>query len=159
MTLKMAAAKQQPCTKASRKNTTAATRKNTSKRKAPLATGKRVGRKHYDSKQQQPTPADRPEPKPGEAASSLLGAINRHVVLDCDEIVRVIIKKAKLGDMSGLRLIADLTGAKAQCNQPPQKPHRPLLNWRADELAAQPKWHEPSDPEVDTGFGGREPEN
>lgn len=70
-----------------------------------------------------------------------------------------MVAQAKLGDMSGLRLLADLTGAKALSNQPPQTPHRPLLDWTPQHLAAQPNWHEPSDPDVDTGFGGREPEN
>jgi hypothetical protein len=70
-----------------------------------------------------------------------------------------MVAQAKLGDMSGFRLLADLTGAKALGNQQPQKPHRQLLPWTPEHLTEQPNWQEWSDPEVDTGFGGREPED
>jgi hypothetical protein len=119
-----------------------------------------VGRKPRpkSTSQPQPNPANQPGLKHGEAASRLLGEINDQVALDCTEIVRAVVEKAIRGDMNGFRLLADLTGAKAQSTQPPKKAHRQILPWRADDLAADPEWQAPRDPEVDTGEGGREPE-
>jgi len=147
-------------TKASNRKTTAATRRNNRKPVASPATApRRTGDPQNKSTRKKPRPADLPEPRPGEAASSLLSAINRHVIFDCNEIARKMVAQAKLGDMSGFRLLADLTGAKALGNQQPQKPHRQLLPWTPEHLTEQPNWQEWSDPEVDTGFGGREPED
>jgi hypothetical protein len=145
--------------KPSRKNTTAATRKNGSKHTASKATARRVGRKKYDSKQQQPTPANVSEIRPGDGGREFIKAFNQIVAAESLAIAEAIVAKVKLGNISGARFLDEITGAKAQRNQPPQKPHRPLLPFTPEQLAAQPKWQEPSDPEVDTGLGGHEPEN
>ena len=74
-------------------------------------------------------------------------------------IAEAIVAKVKLGDISGARFLDEIIGAKAQRNQPPQKPRRSSIGMSVNHLTEQPEWHEPSEPEVDTGFGGREPEN
>jgi len=158
---KMAVKQQQSSSnKASRRTTTAATRKkNSGKHRAPPATGKRSGRKHYDSSQQQPIQANVSELKPGEGGRKFISAFNQVVAVDSLEIAQAVVNKVKKGDINGARFLAEITGAKAQCNQPPQKPHRQLLAYSPDQLAAQPEWPDSHDPESDTGFGGREPEN
>jgi len=138
-------------------NTTAATKKNSSNRKPPKSPGKGVGRKRNPTSSQ--AAANQPDLKPGEGGSKLLRAINSRAVVDCDAIAEAIVNKAKGGDISGLRLLADLTGAKAQSSQLPKKPTRQPLPYSADQLSAQAIWPPPSNPEVDTGFAGRENEN
>jgi hypothetical protein len=146
-------ARVKPC----RNNTTAAPTKSCNNRKPPRQPSKGVGRKRNTACNQKA--ANQPELKPGEGGSNLLRAINRRALLECDLIARAIVQKAKDGDISGLRLLADLTGAKVLSSQPPKKPRPRLLPSSAEYLAGQAKWHSQSDPEVDTGFGGREPEN
>lgn len=156
----MAVEKQQTCRiKASSKKTAPATKKSACKRKAPTEENASAGGTEDNNEQPTPIPADLPEPKPGEAADSLIGAIGKHVVLSCDEIAKAIVKKAKNGDVSGLRILAELTGARAAKSQSTKKTRRQVLDWNMEPLVAQPSWKLPSDPEVDTGFGGREPEN
>jgi hypothetical protein len=89
----------------------------------------------------------------------LIRAFNQAVADESVAIAKAVVAKVKRGDISGVRFLAEITGAKAQCNQPPQKPRRPLLPFSPEQLAAQPNWQAPVDPESDTGFGGREPEN
>jgi len=154
----MAVKKQQSArVKPSRKNTTAATRKTTSKHKPPSP--KRAGRKRYDSKQQQPASTNVSEIKPGDGGREFIKAFNQIVAAESLAIARAIVKEVTLGNISGARFLDEILGGKAQRNQPPQKPQRPLLPFTPEQLASQAEWHEPSDPEVDIGFGGREPEN
>ncbi|MGA2850774.1 MAG: hypothetical protein ABSE46_17385 [Terracidiphilus sp.] len=120
--------------------------------------GRRIGRRN-NSKQQKPVPANVSVHKPGEGGNRLLGAFNQVVAEYSLDIAKAIVKKVMQGDINGVRFLDEVTGAKAQRNQPPQKPHRQRLPWTPEHLAAEPNWHEPSDPEVDTGFGGRELEN
>jgi hypothetical protein len=155
------AVKKQQITKVkpSRKTTTAATRNNASKHKAPPAAAKRAGRKPYDSKQQEPTRANVSEIMPGDGGREFIKAFNQVVAAESLAIAKAIVAKVMLGNISGARFLDEILGGKAQRNQPPKKPQRPLLGYSADQLAAQAEWHEPSDPEVDTHLGGHEPEN
>jgi hypothetical protein len=158
MKLKMAVKQQQIAeVKLGRKKSTAAIRNNSSNHKAPPANC--AGRNHYESKQQEPTPANVSEIRPGDGGRAFIAAFNQLVAEHSLDIAQAIVDKVKLGNISGARFLDEITGAKAQRNQLPQKPHRPILNWRAEQLAAQAKWQEPSDPEADTGSGGHEPEN
>jgi hypothetical protein len=158
MKLQMAVKQQQIAkVKPSRKNTTAATRKNTSKHNPPPA--KPAGRKRYNSKQEESVPANVSEIKPGDGGREFIKAFSQVVAKESLAIARAIVAKVKLGDINGARFLDEVIGAKAQRNQPPQKPHRPLLTLNANQWGVQSEWQAPSDPEVDTGFGGREPEN
>jgi len=156
----MAVEKQQPCrTKASKKKNTTSTRKNGNNHKPPKPPVNGVGRKRIETNNQQPMPADQPKLKPGEGGTKLLSAFNHRVARESERIALAVVNKAIGGDMNGARLLANLTGATAQSSQLTKKSHHRPLSFSADGFGAQPEWHVSSDPEVDTGFGGRETEN
>ena len=118
MKLKVDVKQQQPAkVKPSRKNATAATRNKTDKRIAPPATGKRPGRKHYDSKQQQPAPPNVSEIRPGDGGRAFIKAFNQLVAAESLAIAKAVIAKVKLGDINGARFLDEIIGAKALRNQ------------------------------------------
>jgi len=160
MKLKVDVKQQQPAkVKPSRKNATAATRNKTDKRIAPPATGKRPGLKRYDSKQQQPAPPNVSEIRPGDGGRAFIKAFNQLVAAESLAIAKAVIAKVKLGDINGARFLDEIIGAKALRNQSPPKSRRSSIGMSVNHLTEQPEWQALSEPEVDTGFGGREPEN
>jgi hypothetical protein len=157
---KMAIQEQQPCrTKASKKKNATATGNSCNNRKPPKPSSKGAGRKQNTTSNHQPTKAAQAEFKPGEGGSKLLGAFNYRVACDSELIARAVVSRAIGGDMNGARLVAELSGAKAQSSQLTKKTYRRPFPYSAEELAAQSRWPGTPDPQVDIGFGGREPEN
>lgn len=91
--------------------------------------------------------------EPGESGAVLRNAIEEEVARKSERIAESLVNRTIDGNMVGVRLVVDITGAK---NPPPKKkPTGPSL---ADFFASQPQWEDPPDPEADIGFGGRETE-
>lgn len=123
-------------------------------------TSRKTGRKPSGATGNEPTPPASPasnnEPEPGEGADRLRSAINRLVGQQCGRIAQALVDKTIAGNMTGARLLADLSGAKNPRNQPPKKRFGPS---DAERLAMEPPWQGPPEDDEDVGFAGLEPEN
>ena len=92
--------------------------------------------------------------KPGAGGARLRSSVNEQVGLKSDQIAKALVKKTIDGDMSGARILIQITGA----DKVPVEVKKPSGPSWAMLLAAEPPWQGTPDPEEDTGFGGREPE-
>jgi hypothetical protein len=91
------------------------------------------------------------EPEPGEGAERLRGAVDILVSRQCGRIAKALVDKTIAGNMTGARLVAELSGAKDLRNKPVKKRHEPILPWSAAELAAEPQWKGPPEDDEETG--------
>ena len=76
----------------------------------------------------------------GRGGARLRSSINTLVGLESDRIARALIDKTLAGNMTGARLLVELSGAQ---NAPPEKKKkkRPGPSW-AELLASEPEWNE-----------------
>ena len=88
------------------------------------------------------------EPKPGEGAEWLRCAIDKLVGQECGRIAKALVEKTIAGNMTGARLLVELSGAKNPLNRPVKKRRGPTL---AQQLAAEPQWTGPWPGEEETG--------
>ena len=111
-----------------------------------------AGRKPRGKIQKKPTPAKLR--KRGAAGAFLRSSINEQVGLQSDQIAKAVVNKTLAGDMTGARILIQITGAD---KVPVEVKKKSGPSW-AMQLAAEPLWQGAPDPGEDVGFGGREPE-
>ena len=87
------------------------------------------------------------EPEPGEGAERLCAAVDKLVSHECGRIARALVDKTISGNMTGARLVVELSGAKNSRNKPVKKWLGPS---RADQLAAEPQWEGPCEGDEET---------
>lgn len=93
------------------------------------------------------SPGRNDEPEPVDSAERLRSAIDEEVIRQSHEIARALVKKTISGDMSGARLVADITGVKNPRIKPPKNRCGPTL---AEQLALEPPWEGPEEGYEDT---------
>ena len=91
------------------------------------------------------------EPEPGGGAERLRCAIDKLVSHESGRIAKALVDKTIAGNMTGARLVVELSGAKNSRNKPVKKRHEPILPWSAAELAAEPQWTGPPEDDEETG--------
>ena len=88
------------------------------------------------------------EPEPGDGAEQLRSAVGKLVSQECGRIARALVDKTIAGNMTGARLVVELSGAKNSRNKPVKKWLGPS---QADRWAAEPKWQGPPEGDEETG--------
>lgn len=94
-----------------------------------------------------PSAAPRQKFPAGRGAARLRSSVNTMVGNESDDIARALVDKAKAGNMTGARLLVELSGA--QKAPPEKKKKRGLIPW-VKRLANEPEW----DPATEKGLAG-----
>jgi hypothetical protein len=84
--------------------------------------------------------------EPGDGGSMLRSAVDILVGKESERIAQAMVKKTIEGNMSGARLLTDLTGAMKSKNKPPKKRYGPT---EAELLAMEPQWEGPMEGDED----------
>ncbi|MGD0730850.1 MAG: hypothetical protein ABR956_06275 [Terracidiphilus sp.] len=133
--------------------------------KKPQADKRTIGRAVKPRRKQKNETVDEPEPvdaavtngelKTADSGERLRKAVEMEVSRRCRRIAKALVDKAAKGDMTGAKLLVELTGARTPREKPPKK--RTGLTV-AQQLAMDDPWKGPPYEGEDVGFGGHEPE-
>lgn len=93
----------------------------------------------------------------GNGAELMKKLADKLLVENCAELAGLVLKNAKEGRTASTKLLVSLSEGNVPNGIPVKKRRRRGLT-PAERLTLEPEWEGPSDSEVDTGFGGREPE-
>ena len=93
----------------------------------------------------------------GNGAVLLKEAADKLLLKNFDELAGLVLKNAKEGRTDSTKLLVSLSEGNMP-SKVPEKKRRRRGPYQADMLAQEPEWKGTPDSEVDTGFGGREPE-
>jgi hypothetical protein len=108
-------------------------------------------------KRRRATAGARRVPKSG--GERLRSAVDKLVGCQCGSIAKALVDKTIAGNMTGARLLIELSGAKNPAQQPPKKPHGLT---QAQQLALEPQWQgslEDDDATSDPAFYTKAPIN
>jgi hypothetical protein len=85
-------------------------------------------------------PESKAEPEPGEAGGRLRDAVDKKVSKECTRIAKALVDKTIAGNLTGVKLVVELTGAKSAARKRPRKRPGPSL---AQQWALEPQWTGP----------------
>jgi len=78
-------------------------------------------------------------------------AVDQLVGQECSRIAKALVDRTIAGNMTGAKLLTELSGAKKQGSQPPPKKKKQraidLLSW----LDAEPQWEGQPEQDMETG--------
>lgn len=129
------------------------TRKTTKRSKPKPPAPRQTGGARRGRKAALPPPAERNDP-PGHGAALLRRSVNSLIGDAADDITQALIDKAKAGNVTGARILVELSGEPEAPPPPPKKKSR----WAAyaEQVAREKEWEGPW-ADKDADLDGPEP--
>lgn len=93
----------------------------------------------------------------GNGAAHLKKRADKLLLENCELLAGLVLKNAKKGREGSTKFLVSLSEGNMPSGVPTKKRRRRGMS-EAEKLRQEPEWTGTPDSEVDTGFGGREPE-